>query len=1382
LSDNVVIIDMHPEITLISIVDDTFTFSYTGTPPNIHPGTILLSSVGNGYLRKVESVQEINGTLVMLTSQASLENAFEELHLSEMITLDNDINQAGGKGASPLVVGSGKSINIQIKNPITGNPLIFSGANDYDVSVDGHFQLVPSIELKMDIIKQKADLFTFVVHGNASYGISANMKSSRSLSVTGEKEVFKPKSIFFKCIPVPGLPICVPVSGEFNLNVGISLISEGSNTIRKGFNSVIDVSGGCKVDQSWNISKVSDFSYTHDPFLNVDYSVAGSGKVYVRPKFGLYIFGVLGPTVDFKPYGKGSIVIGPDPHLEAGIGIAGNVGGELKILSKMIGSVNLELFDLYYSSWTYPINGPVFPPTAPSNLQANDASSSAINLTWTDASNNEDGFRVYRLTPSTTYYYKVTAYNSAGESAASNVVSVTTNPPLTIPSAPTNLQASAASSTQINLIWTDASNNESGFKVYRGSTSNDPGTITTLVASLGAGTTSYQNTGLAASTTYYYKITAYNSAGESVASNVANATTTISGALSVSPTGDLVSSGPAGGAFSPSSINYTLSNPGGTSINWTASKTQSWVDLSSTGGTLSAGGTATVTVSINSNANSLGASSTPYTDAVTFTNTTNGTGNTVRSIDLTVGVVSPGWDTTDSMSVGRYNHTATLLPDGRVLVAGGLCASVYFDSAEIYDPSTGMWSNALPMANRRYGHTSTLLNDGKVLVAGGYGGVLGYINYQDSAELYDPTSGTWSDTGIMNERRDEHTATLLNNGKVLVAGGRSLQTAELYDPSTELWSWTTGPMSTPRRRHTATLLHNGKVLVAGGLNGYAPLKTAELYDPGTGIWSPTAGSMSTEREGHTATLLPNGKVLVTGGLNGTNLVGTSEIYDPGTGLWSPTTETMLTARGDHTATLLPVGVLVAGGWNGTNYNSVYFYSAEIFDPSAGNWSETTPMVTARAQHTSTLLNNGKVLVAGGHDSWCLDSAELYSPGVDVISVSISPPTASLVVGQAQQFTATVTGSANQSVTWSVQEGPTGGTVTSGGYYTASNIPGTYHIVATSQADSTKSAVAIVTVTSLQSVEVAMSNWIKTQCGPWENTTDGLKVYGTDYRFHNIVLSRNLYNFIGKELYIKWKANGGGSFSQFGPGIFNVFDLVDRYSTYNACCETYTNLITDDIWYYSRIRINSDKTFDHVTCTGNYDTLGGTPFFSETGNISDAQWQMIEKTNISFRSRDQYSGVNSYFILGEVMTDASQVVINTSNPTFYNFEDGLLPLEFNVLGNWLIDNSGYNSSKSLYINTNQNSTISLGVNNADAVSFKIKVSMPPTGPGNYWNLGGFGVNSYNYNVSWTGDSISCWNDISFGMPDTGINSIFWGISSSYGSTGQLWIDDIRIDNK
>ena len=162
-------------------------------------------------------------------------------------------------------------------------------------------------------------------------------------------------------------------------------------------------------------------------------------------------------------------------------------------------------------------------------------------------------------------------------------------------------------------------------------------------------------------------------------------------------------------------------------------------------------------------------------------------------------------------------------------------------------------------------HTATLLPNGKVLVAGGYDGNSVALA---SAELYDPASGTWTATGSLATARDGHTATLLPNGKVLVAGGLdssqvAFASAELYDPASGTWT-ATGSLATARYIHTATLLPNGKVLVAGGLTAAALLASAELYDPASGTWTAT-GSLATARYSHTATLLPNGKVLVAGG-------------------------------------------------------------------------------------------------------------------------------------------------------------------------------------------------------------------------------------------------------------------------------------------------------------------------------------------------------------------------------------------------------------------------------------------------------------------------------------------------------------------------------------
>jgi hypothetical protein len=310
--------------------------------------------------------------------------------------------------------------------------------------------------------------------------------------------------------------------------------------------------------------------------------------------------------------------------------------------------------------------------------------------------------------------------------------------------------------------------------------------------------------------------------------------------------------------------------------------------------------------------------------------------------------------TTGSMNGVCQLHTATLLNNGKVLMAGGNNLQPDLASAHLYDPATGTWSTTGNMSDARRNHTATLLNDGKVLVTGGSSNG----SYLASAELYDPATGAWTTTGSMNAAHYAHTATLLNNGKVLVAGGASgssrLASAELYDPATGTWS-TTGSTNAARYAHTATLLNDGKVLVAGGYNGSSSLASAELYDPATGTFT-TTGSMNVARGGHTATLLNNGKVLVAG-------VG-AELYDPATGTFT-TTGSMNVARSSHTATLLNNGkVLVAGGYGGS-----YLASTELYDPATGTWSTTGSMNVAHTYHAATLLNNGKVLVVQGFNGF-----------------------------------------------------------------------------------------------------------------------------------------------------------------------------------------------------------------------------------------------------------------------------------------------------------------------------------------------------------------------------------------------------------------------------
>ncbi len=351
------------------------------------------------------------------------------------------------------------------------------------------------------------------------------------------------------------------------------------------------------------------------------------------------------------------------------------------------------------------------------------------------------------------------------------------------------------------------------------------------------------------------------------------------------------------------------------------------------------------------------------------------------------------WTATSNLhSAPRADHTATLLPDGQVLVTGGGNDDSNMASAQLYHPAIGMWQRIGNMNHERRRHTATLLPSGQVLVTGGTpcGDIIGDCppGPRGSAELYDPITRTWTDTGSFAVARWYHTATLLPNGQVLVAGGQAgnprnpgenQTSAELYDPATGMWT-PTGSMSIAHSYHTATLLPTGQVLVAGGYSGSNAL-SAELYDPATGVWTPT-GSLPVGRWDHTATLLPNGQVLVAGGLgtDGVTHLASAELYDPSTGSWRET-GSMAHERSSHTATLLPNGqVLVAGGI-GDCCPVPFWASAELYDPATGTWTETGSMATGRDLHTATLLPNGQVLVAGGgtFPGGILRSAELYTP-------------------------------------------------------------------------------------------------------------------------------------------------------------------------------------------------------------------------------------------------------------------------------------------------------------------------------------------------------------------------------------------------------------------
>jgi hypothetical protein len=342
---------------------------------------------------------------------------------------------------------------------------------------------------------------------------------------------------------------------------------------------------------------------------------------------------------------------------------------------------------------------------------------------------------------------------------------------------------------------------------------------------------------------------------------------------------------------------------------------------------------------------------------------------------------------TGSLITPRQFHTATLLPTGKVLLAGGISAysadAPGLSSAELYDPSTGTFSATGQMTVPRVSHTATLLPDGRVLVAGGYSGIAGgaFAGASATAELYNPDTGTFMPIGQMSAPRFWHSATLLNNGDVLIAGGYPappVSSAELYDPTTGAFT-PTGRMTTPRAQETAVPLVDGSVLIVPGGDG-ADNNSAEIYDPDqqtfhAADWRSAGGAV-----GGSAVLLTSGKVLITLNISECDWVGTfADSYDPSSGEGTLVATAIGTCR--PSGTLLSDGtVLIAAGW----YVGAV---AQVYDEFAGTFSRTGDPATDRHDHTATLLPDGSVLIAGGsHDdgtSCCapIAAAELYQPPV-----------------------------------------------------------------------------------------------------------------------------------------------------------------------------------------------------------------------------------------------------------------------------------------------------------------------------------------------------------------------------------------------------------------
>jgi hypothetical protein len=320
------------------------------------------------------------------------------------------------------------------------------------------------------------------------------------------------------------------------------------------------------------------------------------------------------------------------------------------------------------------------------------------------------------------------------------------------------------------------------------------------------------------------------------------------------------------------------------------------------------------------------------------------------------------------MSKPRWGHSATRLQNGRVLITG----PDQEVTAELYDPATGTFMNALgALPEAQSGHAATLLANGRVLISGGgytsTGPTSGYHGGH-KALLFDPQSETFAATGDLKQDRLGHTATLLSDGRVLIAGGATvrvegffasitrLSAAELFDPAAGT-SRNVPSMAVTRREHSATLLSNGQVLVAGDDADV----TAELFDPGTERWV-TVGPMAIPRRRHTATRLSDGQVLIAGGVSlvDGSLLAEAEIYDPVSRTFRRV-RSMPGPRMRHAAALLDDGrVLIVGGESDHDLRT-----AVVFHPASERFSEVSPMMVERMDATATALQDGRVLITGG---------------------------------------------------------------------------------------------------------------------------------------------------------------------------------------------------------------------------------------------------------------------------------------------------------------------------------------------------------------------------------------------------------------------------------
>jgi hypothetical protein len=368
-----------------------------------------------------------------------------------------------------------------------------------------------------------------------------------------------------------------------------------------------------------------------------------------------------------------------------------------------------------------------------------------------------------------------------------------------------------------------------------------------------------------------------------------------------------------------------------------------------------------------------------YAFTVTAVNGAGASPASAPSVPVTPQAPTPGnrWTLSTPMPTDRVRATAVRLPDGRVLVVGGVAPGASGSNlsvCQLYDGATSTWTSVEAIGAVASHFGLTLLPDGRVLRTGGF---TASFTPLATTELFSPATGQWTPTVALNTARYGHTAVLLADGRVLVAGGvtststglAALASAEIYDPATGQWS-TTGSLATARTKHSATRLLDGRVLAVGGDAGQNGFTSAELYDLTTGSWTATGAMVGPRSDDDVCcpgiARLPSGDVLVAGGSSPSgapsSVLSSAEVYRVATGTWEATGDLAFGRdSGFDLVPLLDGRILIAGGrddWGPVAY-------AELYDEVTGTWTRTNDMRVARTSPATALLADGRVLLAGG---------------------------------------------------------------------------------------------------------------------------------------------------------------------------------------------------------------------------------------------------------------------------------------------------------------------------------------------------------------------------------------------------------------------------------